>query len=198
MRPTIIIAMPATRVTHQGNVTRPAGAAGAATTVCCHLSCLRLFPDSHRGTYRADAPRYLQPTRVLRCARCRIALPRRCHRTPPAVQSARCPAPKWLPPGRLVWLPRVVVRSLRREACSQTIRWAPARPYLPGRHPPSDEIRLVLYFAHARSIQNGRPNLAPYELLRAIFAPSVAQRRGYPMLVRPKTSIKFLMCEIQA
>ena len=36
------------------------------------------------------------------------------------------------------------------------------------------DLDLVSYFAHARSNQNGRPNLALDELRRTIFAPLVA------------------------
>jgi len=40
--------------------------------------------------------------------------------------------------------------------------------------PIPDLAALVSYFAHARSNQNGRPNLALDELRRTIFAPLVA------------------------
>ena len=47
---------------------------------------------------------------------------------------------------------------------------------MPARTPAEVDF-LVMYFAHARSVQNGRSNLALRELCRTMFAVFVAQRR---------------------
>src|SRR6185503_653093 len=47
-------------------------------------------------------------------------------------------------------------------------------------------VYLASYFAHARSIQNGKPNLALHGLCRTIFALLVALKRRCSAVDRPK------------